>query len=129
MNQHIGVADIISVEILYLEVINVDWILKQFVLNLLNYNIFSVQKLKSVACSKLTRFSPSFNRYIKRMTGSCNYLLSVNILSDETHIPRQTICSSVKFSVRKIFRLDIVMSATRQIRIRKFFYKSHVPVF
>ena len=78
MHQHRIATDIICVEILNLEVVNEYRIFEQFVLDLLNNDILSVQQLQSVSGAKLNRFCPTFDGNVERVSRRGYDLLSIN---------------------------------------------------
>ena len=67
MHQHIGVADIISMEILNLEVICYLWTFKQFMLYLLYNNILAIEHNENIASSKINRACPTLFGDIERV--------------------------------------------------------------
>ena len=62
MYEHRAHSNIICVKISDLKVINRYRIFKQFMLHLLNNDVFAVQKLKSVSSAKLNCLSPTLYR-------------------------------------------------------------------
>ena len=77
MHQGLSLANIISMEILNLEVIYLNRTFKQLMLNLLYYYIITVEKLQLVTCTKLYSRSPPFDRRVERMFIRADNLLSV----------------------------------------------------
>jgi len=79
MHQHtIAVTDEVCMEVLNLKVINLDGSFKYLVLDLFNYNVFTVKRYKYISGAKLTSSYPALYRGIKWMLICANYFFSIS---------------------------------------------------
>ena len=83
MHQHTSIGNIISMVILNLEVIDRYRGFKDFMLDLLDNDIFTIDENKDIASTKVYRSCPALNGRVERMGGCCNDLFAVNEYVDK----------------------------------------------
>ena len=61
MHQHAGIGHIISVVILNLEVVDLDWAFQQFILDIFDNHILAVNQDQNVTSAELGSICPTLN--------------------------------------------------------------------
>ena len=76
MYQHAGIGHIISVVILNLEVVDLDWAFQQFMLDLFDNHILAVDENQDVTGTEMYCIRPTLYWGIERMGRRCNNFLA-----------------------------------------------------
>ena len=101
MHQRTGIGYIIGMVIFDLEIVDLDRAFQQFMLNLFNNNVLTVDKKQDIASTEFGSIYPALHRGIDRMGRRCNYFLAV-------HENMNQLVRLIDVSLHDLFQRDIL---------------------